>query len=183
VSSRKRRKFREQLRQDVEEAEKRLKEQGITVNDNHGEAPDDCGSEKKKKRRRLKKTADKGLESKRKEKSSDEEENGDPPGASEAIDEKGEDTKTKRRRKKKGRKLASVAADQNFGAHEDFSKLKAPAVQSEIPKPKAPDATTSKSIETLPSEVQKSPKKKKKKDKKKGSVEGVSAARLASYGL
>ena len=58
VSSRKRRKFREMLQQDIEDTEKQLKEQGITVNDNHG-TDDGEGEKKKKKRRRIKKDGSK----------------------------------------------------------------------------------------------------------------------------
>jgi protein KRI1 len=182
VTSRKRRKFREQLRQDVEEAEKRLKEQGITVNDNHGEAGDDNGPAKKK-RRRLKKSGEKSLESKRKEKplDADENENVHLTNASEAADEKTENMNTKRRRKKKGKKLGGVAADQNVGTNQDSSDLK--AVPAEMPKANPPSVNSSKHVEALSSEVKQPRKKKKKKDRNKVSVEGVSAARLASYGL
>lgn len=174
VTSRKRRKFREMLQQDVEDAERRMKEQGTTINDNHDNGDNESGETKKKKRRRMKKGTAKDKDSKAKDKGkANEHENEDV--------EKGVDDATggkkKRRRKKKGKKISNAAIGES---KEDKPASKTPDTHLEPPKKPAEDT----SINTAdPKESKNAEKKKRKKKRKKVSVEGVSAARLASYDL
>ena len=188
VSSRKRRKFREMLQQDIEDAEKRMKEQGITVNNNHstedGGDVDPDASGKKKRRRRIKKKGEKEKAAKSQE--NQPQANGDNDDVDEGEKNEG---KKKRRRKKKGKKISAVDASKPHST--DTSKLlvspdkqtagqdaEKPVLEKQVVD-KANDSSKSRDK----SQKKKKKKKKKSKDKTTLKVEGVSASRLASYGL
>ena len=181
VSSRKRRKFREMLQQDIEDAENRMKEQGITVNDNHSteDGGDVDAGGKKKKRRRMKKNSGKektpeSLENKPEVKSEMED-----------LNEDGKDeSKKKRRRKKKGKKIS--AADASKPHTTDTSKLLVSTDKDSASKETLETVTAKKAVDkelSKSSEKSQKKKKKKSKDKKAAKVKGVSASRLASYDL
>ena len=192
VSSRKRRKFREMLQQDIEETEKRLKEQGITVQDNHNQASNEESGTKshKKKRRRTKKNGQKSTSDQQaEEKHPESNDSGEPHRESTNVgDDTAEGKKSKRRRKKKGKKLTSPTDVEIKGATElEVSVDRSEAVDSSSKKVVAEETTNADRKKQNIKEQkhsEKSQKKEKKKSKKaKVSVDGVSAARLASYGL
>jgi protein KRI1 len=182
VSARKRRKFREMLQEDIEEANQRLKAKGITVNDNQGEDGNDPeGSRKKRKRRRLKKGT--------KEPNEGPESATDVPGAEteEIVAEVGNDeageSKRRRRRKKKGKKTSSSGGLESQTEEQKTDSQK--NVLSSGAKPSTVSAVSSDINLKSAAEIKK---KKEKKDKqkakkKKVAVEGISDSRLASYGL
>lgn len=184
VSSRKRRKFREMLQQDIEDAENRMKEQGITVNDNHSTEDGgdvDVGG-KKKKRRRIKKNSGQ-------EKTPESHE--DKPEVKGEMDNANEDGKVegkkKRRRKKKGKKIPATDASKPHTT--DTSKLLVSTDKQTAAEDTQETVTAKKVMDTeLSKSSEKSQKKKKKKKKSKdrevgAKVKGVSASRLASYDL
>ncbi len=163
VGSKKRRKFREMLKKDLEDT---LPGEDETPGEDSAEQPADS-SEPKKKRRRLKKGKKKskddpnstGVEESDKTDSKSLQEKENP------TEEDGKPNESKkRRRKKSGRKGESTNADSKVTESEKSDETKKSNANSKL------------------SDDKRKKKKKNKKDKK-SSITGISHSRLASYGL
>jgi len=177
VNSRKRRKFREMLQQDIEDAERQLKEQGVTVNESHGSeaAGEDAEVTNKKKRRRMKKSGDKNKSIEKEDASKTNTERVDAMGSG---TKENEDGKKKRRRKKKGKKISTPDSSKPVETVKS-AMMSAPKAVTD-PSKGTPEETITSNSRDL--EAKKAKKKAKKKEKKV-KVTGVSASRLASYDL
>jgi len=188
AGSRKRRKFREMLKRDLEENLPTEEESQETDAENNEAAP--AEPEPKKKRRRLKKG---------KKKSKDDVASSDNASLPKKTEAKEEETKPssidevensnetkKRRRKKNGKKGESsnketssenIVLDRNdTEAGEKNDK----ATESDLPKS---DSKKRRSKSNSYSSDDKQKKKKRKSKDKKSSIAGISHSRLASYGL
>jgi protein KRI1 len=168
VDSKKRRRFRMILKQDLEEQEAQEK---ANTNENKTEDQDESQGErneepKKKKRRRLKKGKKKDKDAIHTQivEISDGRKNNAELSAEDREESK------KRRRKKKGKKESSSESSPQKEGFDTNKDVKKDLDEGPISEKKYPPA----SVES---------KKKRKKKKKKKEVMGMSASRLASYGL
>jgi protein KRI1 len=174
VNSKKRRRFREMLKQEMleEETAANPPREDSAVNEEEGEADN---NEPKKKRRRLKK----GRKNDKDDSNSNDQKNeifeikkensAESAEAAEAVIVEGdEEGNSKRRRKKKGKKGLTVdSRDEETANSEDNSRMEVITADSTALAKKSQESTTKSS----------------KMRKKKTKVAGVSASRLASYGL
>ena len=161
VGSKKRRKFREMLKKDLEDS--LPTEEETTAEENADAAP--AESEPKKKRRRLKKGKKKSKEDTESDSKSDLK-TSQEKGETKEEAEKPNDSK-KRRRKKSGKKGDST---NDKSASKDTTTVETSTSKSEV-----------KASQTKQGDDKR--KKKKKKKEKKSSISGISHSRLASYGL
>jgi len=171
VHRNKRRRFREQLKHELEEEEKKIAAEKQEQQQQQ-EEEEEAQEKPKKKRRRQKK-------GKKKDKETSVEDRVDDTGAGEGETEsqkheelKKADGGKKRRRKKKARKETVESSN----THDDVSTTERQEDQN------APStATTTKDDQDASSRTKTT--KKRKKSKKKKKIEGVSASRLGAYGL
>lgn len=174
VNSKKRRRFREQLKEDLEEA--MAGEEGDQSNREDIEEQGDAEAPKKKRRRQKK--------GKKKSKEDGDKDDDRKPAAAVVSDQTNEDdAKSKRKRKKKGRK-----AQKQDGAMEAIDAAEAKAVGTVasievVEDSKPPAVQMEENSGAIDSKKAKKKKHKKKKKSKTVAVEGVSASRLASYNL
>jgi protein KRI1 len=175
TDSKKRRRFREALKAEIEEEQ----EKDEPVDEAEPVEVDDTaedGEPKKKKRRRIKK----GKKSKDKENESEnpdiaedkdgEEDQENAPESEKVGDEAENEEGKKKRRKKKGKKSQSSDPIEN-DAKEEEEKTTNDAKEEE-------EKTTEKTFEST-----KTSEKKKKRKNKKNAIAGLSASRLGAYGL
>ena len=192
AGSKKRRKFREMLKKDLEADQPPPKEESLEDDaENNGEAAAEEVEEPKKKRRRLKKGKKRSKDDTLVPTSTDLTEKSEATkvdtksNLNDDVD-KSKETK-KRRRKKSGKKGSS--ADKDTNEEGIVEKLDSNHKEADENKNKVTESDDWKgNVESTPAceeEKQKKKKKKKKKDKNntKGSVAGMSKSRLASYGL
>jgi hypothetical protein len=190
AGSKKRRKFREMLKKDLEADQPAPKEESQEDDaKNSGEAAAEEVEEPKKKRRRLKKgkkrSKDDTLVPTSTELSEKSEVTKADAKSSLNDDEVGNSKETKKRRRKKSGKKA----DKDTNDEGIVEKLDSNHKEADENKNKVTESGdwkgNSESVPDCEEEKQKKKKKKKKKDKNgtKGSVAGMSKSRLASYGL
>lgn len=185
MGSKKRRRFREILKQDMEEVLKELGEKDLKV----VEGEQDDAEALKKKRRRQKKGKQKDSQE---EKDTQAEKHAEEVAAKvdmqpnkkgdEAMDEPHEDDgKSKRKRKKKGRKTQKQeeAIEAQGGHWKSVAATVGVSKLDEMDEVSKQDSVILEADATMP----KKKKHKKKKKKKAFAIEGVSASRLASYNL
>jgi len=183
VGSKKRRKFREMLKKDLEESLPKEEESEDKAAENTESALVD--SEPKKKRRRLKK----GKKSKNEVPASanDNAKPGDEKAKLDAQEETSGETK-KRRRKKSGKKgdssdKGTTGSDANSGEAPGRSDTE-PVAKDKETSPKSKGRSKKRQPIADASSIDDKHKKKKRKNKdKKSSIAGISQSRLASYGL
>jgi protein KRI1 len=172
AGSRKRRRFRDMLKQELEEdtaKEQPLDDEEAVDKQGEGETEEP----KKKKRRRLKKGKKRDKDSTNDE---DEKQNTETTIPSETANDElpskpSDETeeKAKRRRKKKGKKVAAS----ELVANENYVPVKKPSIE-------ALEVADSSNGDLEKAKVEK---KKKKRKKKKGAIADLPASRLSSYGL
>merc|ERR1712166_1064539 len=191
AGSKKRRKFREMLKKDLEADQPPPKEESLEDDaENNGEAAAEEVEEPKKKRRRLKKGKKRSKDDTLVPTSTDLTEKSEATKVdtnSNLNDEVDKSKETKKRRKKSGKKGST--ADKDTNEEGIVEKLDSNHKEADENKNKVTESDDWKgNVESTPAceeEKQKKKKKKKKKDKNntKGSVAGMSKSRLASYGL
>ncbi|VEU36017.1 unnamed protein product [Pseudo-nitzschia multistriata] len=177
VGSKKRRKFRELLKKDLEEALPKEEESQQNLEANH--EPDPVQPEPKKKRRRLKK----GKKSKENAENNDKTPETSKP-ESETQTENAGGSKKRRRKKggKKGDTKDTTGSNKTDEPTKPVEKSDETSGGANIVREVASKKRRSSS--KTPSSDDKHKKKKKKKAKdKKSSISGISQSRLASYGL
>ena len=187
AGSKKRRKFREMLKHDLEESLPQEKMESQETND--GDIAKE--TEPKKKRRRLKKgkkkTKDISLSSAGESALKNAQENPAELGKKSLVNDEVENSKEtkKRRRKKSGRKETS--SNNETSGKTPVEKLDYNGMKSCEKNVKIGESDRnhhSKLVSPSKEEKQKRKKRKKKRlNDKKGSIEGISNSRLASYGL
>ena len=192
AGSKKRRKFREMLKKDLEADQPPPKEESLEDDaENNGEAAAEEVEEPKKKRRRLKKGKKRSKDDTLVPTSTDLTEKSEATKVdtkSNLNDEVDKSKETKKRRRKKSGKKGS-SADKDTNEEGIVEKLDSNHKEADENKNKVTESDDWKgNVESTPAceeEKQKKKKKKKKKDKNntKGSVAGMSKSRLASYGL
>ena len=192
AGSKKRRKFREMLKKDLEADQPPPKEESLEDDaENNGEAAAEEVEEPKKKRRRLKKGKKRSKDDTLVPTSTDLTEKSEATKVdtkSNLNDEVDKSKETKKRRRKKSGKKGSTA-DKDTNEEGIVEKLDSNHKEADENKNKVTESDDWKgNVESTPAceeEKQKKKKKKKKKDKNntKGSVAGMSKSRLASYGL